>query len=133
MSEVIAMREFVPMHRQRNLRVVQKRKNHTNLRLIGWFQNAYKEFCEKQNDIRNKKIAALKNAAYEHYLDYYLTNTKGTLDIHEALYKSKITICTFAEHMAEMIVMERVKEGKLEECYQKLQKHLQENKRLVKR
>ena len=69
-----------------------------------------------------RKIKALKNAAYKYYLDFYLTHTKGTVDIHEALYREGIAVCQFAEDMAEMIVMQRVKEGKLDDCYNALKK-----------
>lgn len=122
MGNVITMRTSVPMYRQTNLRIVEQYKKKIDFNLLKFFRKTYENYCKHLDDIKKKKIEELKKAAYDFYLDYYLTHTKGTVDIHEELYRKRITLCSFASDMADRIVMQRVEEGKLDKCYKALQK-----------
>lgn len=133
MSNVIAMRTSVPMYRQTNLRIVEKQEKKIDFNLLRFFRKTYENYCKHLDDIKKKKINELKDAAYDFYLDYYLTHTKGTVDIHETLYRKRIAICSFASDMAEMIVMKRVNEGKLDQCYKTLQKMKRERKSAMRK
>lgn len=123
MSNVIALRTDMPICQKRNLKIVRTQKEEKiDFHKLNWFAKLYQNYLKRQDEIKQKKIKELKKAAYEFYLDYYLTHTKGTVDIHESLYRSGVAICKFASDMAEMIVMQRVKEGHLEKCYKLLRK-----------
>lgn len=133
MSNVIAMRTSVPMCRQTNLRIVDQPDKKIDFNLLKWYRKTYENYCKHLDDIKKKKINELKDAAYDFYLDYYLTHTKGTVDIHEALYRKRIALCSFASDMADRIVMQRVREGKLDKCYKALQKMKRERKSAIKK
>jgi len=123
MSNVIARRTFMPVEETKMLKIVKPPEcKKINFHLLGWFRKIYQNYLKRQDELKQHKIKALKDAAYKFYLDYYLTYTKGTVDIHESLYKSGYAICQYAKDMAEMQVMKRVKEGRLDECYKALLK-----------
>lgn len=122
MSNVIAIREFIPLQQQTNLQVIHPQKKKVNIHLLAWFKKSYENYKKRQDELRQKKIDELKKAAYNFYLDWYLTYTKGTVDFHEAIYRSGMTTCGFAESMAKAWLMQRIKEGRLDESYRALQK-----------
>lgn len=119
MSNVIALRPHVPICKT-NLRVIEPQNKKVGLRMMKWYKKLYQLYCKRQDDIRNKKIQALKNEAYDFYLDLYLTQTKGMVDIAEFLYREKLTHCQWAENMAEMEVTKIIKANRVDECYKLL-------------
>lgn len=133
MTNLAVIRTDVFICRQTSLRVIENRAKTIDFHLLDWFRKTYENYCKNLSRKDKKKILALKSVAYDFYLDYYLTNTKGTIDIHEALYRKRITLCSFAANMAEMQVMKVVKEGRLENCYKALQKMLKERKAAIKK
>lgn len=132
MTNVIEMRTSVFICRQTSLRIIENEQTTIDFHLLNWFSKTYENYCKGLSISTKKKIRALKSAAYDFYLDLYLTNTKGTVDIHEALYRQRMTLCTFAANMAEMQVMKAVKEGRLDSCYKALQKMIKEKKAALK-
>lgn len=119
MSNVIALRTHVPICKT-NLRIVEPQNKKVGLRMMKWYKRLYQLYCKRQNDIRNRKIQALKNEAYDFYLDLYLTGTKGMVDIAEFLYRERLTHCQWAENMAEMEVTKIIKADRVDECYKLL-------------
>ncbi len=122
MNNVIAIREFMPMQNRTDLKIINPQKKTVNIHLLAWIKKSYENYKKRQDELRQKKIDELKKAAYNFYLDWYLTYTKGTVDFHEAIYRSGIATCDFAESAAEEWLMRRVKEGRLEESYRALRK-----------
>lgn len=119
MSNVIALRPHVPICKT-NLRVIEPQNKKVGLRMMKWYKKLYQLYCKHQDDIRNRKIQALKNEAYDFYLDLYLTQTKGMVDIAEFLYREKLTHCQWAENMAEMEITKIIKANRVDECYKLL-------------
>lgn len=95
-----------------------------DFRMLAWCQKQYENFLNKQNDLQRKKIEALLKATYEFYLDFYLTNTKNTVDFHEAFYKSGDILCDYALKRATSEVLKVINEGRIDECYVSLQEKL---------
>ena len=118
MSKVVTMRKSV--NSRPYLRLIESPKRTFNP--FGIFIKLYERHQARKARIRKRKINALVEAAYDYYLDYYLTYTKGTLDIHEALYKSKLSLCKYAMDMAEKQVDKVIKEKRVDKCYMALLK-----------
>lgn len=132
MTNVIALRTTVPLYGKTNLKIVEPQKNNVSMRKISWYKRLYQLYCKHQDDIRNKKIQALKAEAYNFYLDLYLTGTKNTVDIAEFLYREKLTHCQYAENMAEMEITKIIKADRVEECY-KLLKEKQKSRKTARK
>ena len=94
--------------------------------------NLYKK---KQDEIRQRKIKALKDAAYRYYFDLSVTNEElskfytphGVIDLPPFIYKGKRI--KFAEENASREVMRIVKENRVDECYRVLKKNLKNKRR----
>lgn len=132
MSNVIALRTTVPTYGKTNLRIVESRKNKINLRKMSWYKRLYQLYCKYQDDIRNKKIQALKDEAYNFYLDLYLTGTKNTVDIADFLYREGLTHCQYAGNMAEMEITKIIETNRVDKCY-KLLKEKQKSRKMARK
>lgn len=132
MSNVVMFKKAESEYGFRNLKLVEPKKKKINFEQLNLFKKLRERYMKRQDDIRKMKIAALEDAAYDFYLDYYLTHTKGTINIHETLYRNRIAVCEFAKNSARLIVMQRVEEGLLDDCYKALQRELKRKDREAK-
>ncbi len=104
-----------------HMKLLENRKRpKLDFNLMRFFRKKYANYCARQDDIKIKKIQALKDEAYNFYLDLYLTGTKNTVDIAEFLYREGLTHCQYAENMAEMEITKIIKANRVEECYKLL-------------
>ena len=132
MSNVIALRTTVPIYGKANLKIIEPQRNKVNLRKMSWYKRLYQLYCKYQDDIKNKKIQALKKEAYNFYLDLYLSGTKNTVDIAEFLYREGLAHYQYAENMAEMEITKIIETNRVDECY-KLLKEKQKSRKTARK
>lgn len=95
---------------------------------LAWVKQNFVKCQQLKQIAERKKIEALLNATYNHYLDLYLTGVEisKVVDIHPALYKQGYTICSLAYQLSMEALIEVIKEKRVNECYKNLQQHLKE-------
>ena len=91
-----------------------------------FIHNLYEETKKRQDEILRKKTNFLYREAYRYYLDLYLIRTanKKCIDIPAFYYETGIVICEEARHNAEKVMLEVIKDGRVNQCYTKRIKEL---------
>ena len=85
-------------------------------------RRVYENYLRRQDDIKKKKLEELFDAVYDFYLDLYLTNTKGTVDIPEVMYRNGNSLCDYALKNTSYQMMRVINEGRINECYTALKR-----------
>lgn len=125
-SNVIRLSSFmVQPHKNEVRKVVQMPNLFTRL------VDAYKK---KQDEIKQRKIEILTQAAFKHYLDLLETETKifkvpylNEVDLPEFMYRIKRE--RIAKEQANKVMMDIIKNNRVDECYRQYKKFLKQNKR----
>lgn len=91
-----------------------------------FIHNLYEETKRKQDDILRKKTNFLYREAYRYFLDLYLINVANErrVDLPAFLYEQGVVICSEAKHNAEKVMLEVIKDGRVNHCYTKRIKEL---------
>lgn len=94
--------------------------------LQGFIHNLYEEVKKKQDEILRKKTNFLYREAYRYYLDLYLIRTANErrVDLPAFLYEQGVVICSEAKYNAEKVMLEVIKDGRVNHCYTKRIKEL---------
>ena len=85
-------------------------------------RRVYENYLKRQDDIKKKKLEELFDAVYDFYLDLYLTNTKGTVDIPEIMYRNGNSLCDYALKNTSYQMMQVINEGRINQCYTALKR-----------
>lgn len=96
---------------------VQKVKLLPNL-----FSNLLKQYRQKQNEIRQRKINFLFNEAYQYFYDLLETPKVADIDLPEFIYEEQRK--RVAWEKASKALLDVLADGRLNECYSRRMKEL---------
>lgn len=96
---------------------VQKVKLLPNL-----FSNLLKQYRQKQNEIRQRKINFLFNEAYQYFYDLLETPKVADVDLPEFIYEEQRK--RVAWEKASKALLDVLADGRLNECYSRRMKEL---------
>ena len=98
---------------------MEERSNIVQFPLIGFLTSVFNEVKKKKDDIQRKKIEYLYEQTYRYYLDLYLAKTVNDLDFPQFMYETGMIICNEAKTQALKVMLEVIKDGRINECYSK--------------
>lgn len=96
---------------------VQKVKLLPNL-----FSNLLKQYRQKQNEIRQKKIKFLFNQAYQYFYDLLETPEVADIDLPEFIYEEQRKKVAYEK--ASRALLDVLADGRLNKCYSRRIKEL---------
>ena len=105
---------------------VQKVKLLSNL-----FSNLLKQYRQKQNEIRQRKINFLFDEAYQYFYDLLETPKVADVDLPEFIYEEQRK--RVAWEKASKALLDVLADGRLNECYSRRMKELRIFGRLTER
>lgn len=102
-----------------------------NFPLQRFIHNVYEEVKKKQDEILRKKINFLFREAYRYYLDLYLIRiaNERRIDLPAFMYEQGMVTCEEARYNAEKVMLDVIKDGRVNHCYSKRIKELRKQKR----
>lgn len=125
-SNVIRLSSIAVQPYRKEVRKVIKMPN-----LFTVLIDAYKK---KQDEIKQKKIETLTQAAFRHYLDLLESETKifktqvlNEIDLPEFMYRHRRE--QIAKEKASEVMMDVIENNRVDECYRQYKKFLKQNKR----
>lgn len=94
---------------------------------INLVDQIYQTAIKRQNDIQNRKIKFLFNEAYRYFVDKYVTDIAiGKMpDLPPFMYQTGKAICTWAKHNAQEVMLDVIKDGRVDRCYTARKRELQ--------
>ena len=113
--------------RQEKQREERKVINMPNL-----FTNLFKAYKQRQDEIKQKKVNALYQAAYIYYFDYFqmkeMLKEKSEIEIPEFLTREQIKKA--AQERASEEVMKVINENRINQCFKHLKQYQKEQAKL---
>ncbi len=86
------------------------------------FSNLLKQYRQKQNEIRQKKIKFLFNQAYQYFYDLLETPEVADIDLPEFIYEEQRK--RIAYEKASRALLDVLTDGRLNKCYSRRIKEL---------
>lgn len=102
-----------------------------NFPLQKFIHNVFEEVKKKQDEILRKKTIFLYREAYRYFLDLYLIKVANEkrVDIPAFFYEQGIVTCEEAKYNAERVMLDVIKDGRVNQCYTKRIKELRKQQR----
>ena len=94
--------------------------------LRNYIHHILEEKKSQMDDIKRRKTEFLLAEAYTYFLDLYLTRTLAAKlpDLPPFFYTTGAAICTEAMNNAESVMLEVIRDGRINQCYTKRIKEL---------